>query len=135
MVYSIGMMKPNAEQTIADLALEQELTAEQAKAIFAQGEEAVVFVLLRLSKLAVEKTQGTLVAGSPADPSCPSGQKPIFVKPNKTDKKRGKKFGRKKGHQGTRRNLPTQIDRTEEHRASCCPDCGGELKKCSGTRE
>ncbi len=59
----------------------------------------------------------------------------FFVKPNKTDKKRGKKFGRKKGHQGTRRNLPTQIDRTEEHRASCCPDCGGELKKCSGTRE
>ena len=52
MVYSISMMKPNAEQTIADLSLEQELTAEQAKAIFAQGEEAVVFVLLKLSQLA-----------------------------------------------------------------------------------
>ena len=134
MVYSISMMKPNAEHTIADLSLEQELTAEQAELIYEQGKEAVVFVLLKLSQLAAAKTPGALVAGSPADPSCPSGQKPVFVKPNKNDK-RNKKPGRKKGHPGSRRKQPTRIDRTEEHRASCCPDCGGKLKKCSGTRE
>ena len=63
MVYSISMMKPNAEHTIADLSLEQELTAEQAELIYEQGKEAVVFVLLKLSQLAAAKTPGALVAG------------------------------------------------------------------------
>ncbi len=111
------------------------LTEEEAKAIFALGEDAVVFALLKQSKMMAEQEANKLPVGSPDDPSCPSGQKPIFVKPNKSDKRRSKKPGCKQGHQGSRRKGPTRIDRVVEHRASCCPDCGGSLKKCSGLRE
>ena len=129
-------MKANGakQHNINSMALGAGLTEEQAKAIFALGEEAVVFALLKLAKLAAEKEPGKLVVNSHDDPSCPSGQKPVFVKPNKNDK-RNRKPGRKKGHQGSRREKPTRIDRTEVHRAPCCPDCGGKLKQCGGTRE
>src|SRR5690606_38403000 len=43
--------------------------------------------------------------------------------------------GRKKGHSGARREVPDRIDREEEHRAECCPDCGGPLNECAETRE
>ena len=54
-----------------------------------------------------------------SDPSTPSAQKPVFVKPNKNDKKRSKKQGCKKGHKGFRRQQAERIDRTVEHRADC----------------
>ena len=135
-VYIQRMEAKDTEQhNINSMALGPGLTEEQAKAIFTLGEEAVVFALLKQSKMMAEQNQNKLPVGSPDDPSCPSGQKPVFVKPNKNDKQRSKKPGRKKGHQGSRREKPTRIDRVVEHRASCCPDCGGKLKKCSGSRE
>ena len=123
------------QDLIHGLCLEGPLTIEQAKAIFARGEEAVVFALLQLSKLAAQQHQLASSLGNADDPSCPSGQKPVFTKPNKPDKKRGKKSGRRKGHLGSRRKSPASIDRTVEHRAECCPDCGGKLQRCSGVRE
>ncbi len=135
-VYIQRMQVKEAEQhTIDSMALGAELTAEQAKAIFALGEDAVVFALLKQSKMMAEKNQGKQVINRHDDPSCPSGQKPVFAKPNKKDKRRRKKPGRKKGHQGSRRKPPERIDRTEVHRASNCPDCGSQLNECSGTRE
>ena len=84
MLYIQGMKANAAEQhNINSMSLEKGLTKEQAKAIFALGEEAVVFALLKLAKLAAEKEQGKLVVNSHDDSSCPSGQKPVFVKPNK----------------------------------------------------
>ena len=47
------------------LALGPELTEEQAKAIFAFGEEAVVFALLKLAKMAAEQNPNQLTVGSP----------------------------------------------------------------------
>ncbi len=59
--------------------------------------------------------------------------KPPYSKPSTSG--RGKKSpGRKPGHAGTRRKIPDQIDRKVEHRADCCPDCGGRLKRCQETR-
>ena len=53
------------------------LTEQQAREIFAQGEEAVVFALLALAKLAAQ--------GNPASDSnshaAPSGMKPPHLKP------------------------------------------------------
>ena len=66
-----------------------------------------------------------------SDPSTLSAQKPVFVKPNKNDKKRSKKPGCKKGHKGCRRQHPERIDRTVEHRADRCPDIGGDWSKFS----
>jgi len=104
------------------------LTEEQARAIFRQGEEAVVFALLRQSKTIAEM-QRQLPNSSPATPS---GMKPAYEKP--PVKTRHKRPGRKNGHPGSHRPPPERIDRREEHRLPCCPECGGRLKRCHRTR-
>ncbi len=126
-------MHSKAQQILANL--NGPMTAEQARAIFALGEEAVVFALLKLSSLQTVSPASTTGALGPHDPSCPSGQKPPFVKDNLSDKRRKKLKGRKAGHPGVRRPAPDRVDRTEAHRADCCPDCGGHLKRCAETRE
>ena len=120
--------KEVASITALDTSLGPSLTEEEARQIFARGEEAVVFALLTLAKMAAQK-QDTTGADSP---STPSGMKPIFQKP--PTKKRTKKPGRPDGHQGTRRPAPAQIDDYQEHRLDVCPDCGGPLQRCQQTR-
>lgn len=110
-----------------------ELTEEQARAIFAQGEEAVVFALLAQAKLLSERRAASAV-GSHQTPATPSGMKPPYAKP--TPKTRGRKTpGRKPGHPGSRRQVPERIDQTKTHRADVCPDCGGPLNRCADTRK
>jgi transposase len=110
--------------TTIDVVLGPELTAEQARKIFAQGQEAVVFALLELARqLGQRQAPG---------PSTPSGMVPVYQKP--AVKTRGKRPGRKAGHAGARRGQPTRIDRRETHRAACCPDCGGPLRRCAQSR-
>jgi transposase len=104
------------------------LTEAEARAIFAQGEEAVVFALLTLAKMAASKQNAT----GAESPSTPSAMKATFLKP--PAKTRRKTPGRPKGHVGARRPTPTRIDRYEEHRAEACPDCGGPLAPCKQTR-
>ena len=117
-----------------DVPLGPALTEQQAREIFAAGEEAVVFALLRLAKLAAEAKPANPASDS-SSPSAPSGMKPTHLKPNVSGKgKKRKKPGRKKGHAGARREKPTRIDAREEHRADCCPDCGGPLNRCEETR-
>ena len=114
-----------------DLPLGPALTKQQAREIFAQGEEAVVFALLALTKLATQ--------GNPASDSnlhaAPSGMKPTHLKPSTTGKRK-KKPGRKPGHVGTHRPKPPpeRVDAREEHQADCCPNCGGPLNRCAETR-
>lgn len=107
-----------------------EIDAAEAKAIFEQGEQAVVFALLTLAKQAKE------AAGSAADPSTnpatPSAMIPPYKKP--PAKKRKKKAGAKHGHSGSRRAKPDKIDHYENHRAEVCPDCGGPLNRCTEQR-
>jgi transposase len=100
-----------------------ELTAEQARGIFAQGAEATVFALLTLAKMLAEKRTKT-----DTGPSTPSGMKPVYEKPSA--KKRKRKSGRKKGHCGSRRPTPAHIDRHQEHTLECCPDCQGPVTRC-----
>lgn len=115
-----------------DIPLDAGLTEEDARAIFAQGEEAVVFTILELSKRLAEQ-KATEAAGSHQTPSTPSGMKPPYSKPSTSG--RGKKRpGRKAGHPGVRRKAPEHIDWESEHRADCCPDCGGPLNRCEETR-
>lgn len=107
------------------------LTEQQAREIFAQGEEAVVFALLQLAqRLAV--MNGAAAATSHDTPATPSGMKPPYQKPNVS--RRRKRPGCKPGHPGCRREPPTRIDVRETHRAEVCPDCGGSLNRCSETR-
>ncbi len=128
------MEQNTGQDGINSISLGPGLTEEQAEQIFKLGKEAVVFALLKLSKMSGEHAKQ--LSDYHDDPSCPSGQKPAFAKPNKNhDKRKHKTPGCKKGHKGSRRDKPERIDRTEKHRAPNCPDCGGKLKKCSGSRE
>ena len=115
-----------------DISLEAGLTEEDARAIFAQGEEAVVFTILELSKRLAEQ-KATEAANSHQTPSTPSGMKPPYSKPS-TSGRGKKKPGRKPGHPGARRKAPEHIDWESEHRADRCPDCGGPLNRCEETR-
>lgn len=108
------------------------LTEQQARDIFAQGEEAVIFALLAQAKMLAE--QQAVAAGlSHQTPATPSGMKPPYAKP--TPPARGQKSpGRKAGHPGSRRPPPERIDRRQTHRAERCPDCNSRLKRCAETR-
>ena len=112
-----------------DSALGPNLTADEARAIYAQGEEAVVFALLELAARLLRSQNQNASVSSPATPS---GMKPIHQKPNAS--KRGKKPGRKAGHKGSRRPAPEVVHEHKEHRAACCPHCQGPLKRCAQTR-
>lgn len=102
-----------------------QLTAEQARAIFRQGEEAVVFALLALAQRVAPTNHGP-------SPTTPSGMTPVYQKP--AAKGRRKKPGRQTGHPGSRRPPPTQIDRHVEHRLDACPQCHGPVSPCRSTR-
>src|SRR5512142_370883 len=106
-----------------------ELTAEQARLIYEQGSEAVVFALLTLAKRAAERSANPAAA---RDPSAPSGQTPPYVKP--TRQGRAKPKGGRPGHPGHRRPTPTHIDRREEHALAACPKCHGPVRPCRGSR-
>ncbi len=103
------------------------LTEEQARQIFRQGEEAVVFALLQFAKQ-LQQAQ----AGSALGPSTPSGMRPVYQKPSARPHRQ--KPGRKAGHPGVRRATPERIDQTKDHRLESCPDCGGQLQRCQQTR-
>jgi transposase len=108
------------------------LTEAEARAIYAQGEEVVVFVLLAQAKMLAEQ-RAAAAATSHQTPSTPSGMQPPYQKPTATS--RGKKRpGCKQGHPGSRREAPAPIDRRAEHRAEVCPECGGPLSRCQETR-
>jgi transposase len=113
------------------MVLGPELTEQQAREIYAQGEEAVVFALLQMAQ---QVAQRLAAAGgsSHQTPATPSAMKPIYQKPPASSRR--KKPGRKAGHPGSRRPTPQRIDIYKTHRAEVCPDCGGPLNRCEETR-
>jgi transposase len=111
------------------VALGPNLTPEEAREIYQQGEEAVVFALLELAAQ-LRRSQGQLA--SVDSPATPSGMKPVYQKAN--TRTRGKKPGRKAGHAGARRPPPETVHERKEHRAACCPHCQGPLKRCQSIR-
>jgi transposase len=115
--------------SVLDFSLGPNLTAKEARAIFAQGKEAVVFALLELAAQ-LRRSQGQ--CASVSSPATPSGMKPIYQKPNTPNRR--KKPGRKPGHEGTRRPPPEEIHERKEHVAPCCPHCRGRLTRCGQTR-
>ncbi len=115
-----------------DISLGPALTEAQARTIYAQGEEAVVFALLAQAKM-LEEQRAAAAATSHQTPSTPSGMQPPYQKPAASTRGK-KKPGRKQGHPGSRREVSARIDRREEHRAEVCPECGGTLCLCQETR-
>jgi hypothetical protein len=102
------------------------LTEQQAREIYRQGEEAVVFALLSLAQKLVEPQPSTVVT-----PTTPSAMIPPYLKP-KADGRR-KHPGRKPGHPGSRRPTP-EPNRQADHRLESCPECHGPLTRTNQTR-
>jgi transposase len=107
-----------------------QLTTEQARTIYEQGSEAVVFALLTRAKRWAE--QSATPAAATADPSVPSGQAPPSIKP--TRRRRAKPRGGRPGHPRQRRPAPARIDRREEHALSAGPRCHGPVRPGRGAR-
>ncbi len=103
------------------------LTEQQAREIYRQGEEAVVFALLTLAQMRADASPKPVVT-----PTTPSAMIPPFLKP-KTNGRR-KRPGREKGHPGSRRPTPEVIDKRVDHRLETCPDCHGILTRTTQTR-
>lgn len=104
------------------------LTEQQAREIFRQGEEAVVFALLTLAQKLVDPQPAPPPVVTPATPSA---MVPPYLKP-KADGRR-KRPGRKGGHPGSRRPTP-EPNRRADHRLESCPDCQGPLTRTNQTR-
>ena len=105
------------------------LTREQAEAICAQGTEAVILVLIALSKRIAELDK----AHPSTTPSTPSGMVPVYEKPAVS--RRAKTPGAKPGHPGACRKPPPGITHREEHPPlEHCPDCGSPLPPPSERR-
>jgi len=108
-----------------------ELTETQWRQLHPLGPEAVTLVGLAMGRRIIE-LQDRLNATGPATPSTPSGQVPIYTKP--AAPKRRRRPGARRGHKGSRRPTPEQIDRRVEHRLDVCPCCGGPVQRCQRTR-
>lgn len=103
----------NLDQSTQQALLAASLSEAQAVAIYAQGQEAVVFALLTLTKQLAESQGKSLT---------PPGLIPTYEKP---PARRGRKRpGAKPGHPGSRRQRPARIDWQADHRAENCPECG-----------
>ena len=118
-------MKATAEP-LQVMNLGPSLTPEQAREIYRQGEEAVVFALLTLARHSAQPAHLT-------SPSTPSAMVPAYQKP--TTRSRSRRPGRKAGHPGSRRPAPERIDQRRTHRLKQCPVCGGPLNRCQQTRQ
>jgi transposase len=131
-IWSIkNCMEATAEpKQVGGLGLD--LTEAQAREIFRQGEEAVVFALLHQAQLLAEAQQRQVSASHTVSPSTPSGMQPVYTKPPTATRR--KRPGRKDGHAGAWRSRPEHADQTREHRLPCCPHCRGELQRCQQVR-
>ena len=124
-------------RALIDAAVRGELTETQARQLYQHGPEVVTLVLMTASKrIAEQDAQIAELQGLPnhqsPSPSTPSGQIPVYAKPNTS--KRRKRPGAKPGHPGQRRTSPTRIDRQCEHRLQRCPHGHGPLQRCTRTR-
>jgi transposase len=110
-----------------EITLGPNLSAEEARAIYEQGPEAVVFALLQMAKLLAEQQR------KPGDfPSTPSAMRPIYLK--EPTPQRRKKLGARNGHKGSRRPRPPVIHQRVVLRLQRCPVCQSRVTPCQQTR-
>ena len=126
-------MKPGTAESlraIIDAALRGQLDEALARQLHELGPEAVALAMpATCRRIAELESKGG--NGKPS-PSTPSGMVPLYAKPN--TRKRRKKPGARKGHEGVRRERPVKIDERKTHRLTYCPHCEGKLQRCQRWR-
>lgn len=99
------------------------MNRDEAAAILDMPREKAIEAILELAYKAEQYDK----VRCDVSPTCPSGMKPPYLKPN--TRKRRKKPGRKPGHPGVARPRPEKIDDFKEHTLDQCPDCQAPLSK------
>ena len=122
---------------IIDAALRGLLDEHLARKLHQLGPEAVALAMLATSKHIAEQNVQLVEFQNHDQPdgvsiSTPSGMVPIYAK--KATPKRRKTPGARPGHPGSRREVPTKIDKHETHRLKHCPHCEGKLQRCDRSR-
>jgi transposase len=108
------------------------LTREQAAAIYTQGEEAVLTLLVEFSTQVdvladrVKELEARLNKNSRNSHKPPSSDG-LARRRVHTREKSGRKPGGQPGHQGATLEMVAQADRTEQHLPAVCPGCGGAV--------
>ena len=99
------------------------MTRDEAIAILDLPRDKAVKAILSLATKAEKYDQ--LCGG--LNPTTPSGMTPPYLKPAK--RKRKRRPGRKKGHEGIARICAENVDHFKEHTLDQCPECQTALKK------
>lgn len=120
------MVKRKSQTPDVHVLLQDGFSEETARQLYAQGEEIAIFVMMQLAALAKKSVE---VNGP--HPSEPSAAVATYLK--EPGKKRKRKPGAKPGHKGSHRPPPENITHHVEHVATCCPDCGGKLRRRRNT--
>ena len=94
---------------------------DEAAAILNLPEKQAIDKILKLAEKAEKYDQ---ICGD-VSPTTPSGMKPPYLKP--TGKKRRRKPGRGKGHLGTSRQKPENVNHHQNHTLCNCPECNNNL--------
>jgi DNA-directed RNA polymerase subunit N (RpoN/RPB10) len=106
------------------------LTRVEAERLYDLGREATIWVILEITS----RWGRSQDSDAMSEISTPSGQIPVYKKPN-IDNRRRKKPGAKFGHPGTRREIPPTIDEEKVHSLDECPSCGEALGAAFEQRE
>lgn len=102
------------------------MTEAEARALFHQGEEAVVSFLVHLSRRlqSIEEQIARNSGNSSLPPSSDGlGKAPLKPMPQSLRKKTGRKRGGQKGHDGSTLALTDMPDQVTEHRPARCKHC------------
>ena len=123
----------DAVETLIAVLQRGEFDEAAARRLYTLGPDAVTLALLAAARRSSELQARAAVGVSP---STPSGQRPLYTKPNVAAGRgrRRKRPGACDGHPGHHRPAPTRIDERQTHRLKVCPCCGGPLQRCQRTR-
>jgi transposase len=118
---------------IVEAILAGTCTEELAQRLYRLGPEAVTLALMAATRKIVSLRTQVDKGAATSHPSTPSGQIPVYAKPNAPRRRRCRR-GAKNGHPGHHRDAPLEIHRRQEHRCSVCPQCGGPVQRCDRRR-
>lgn len=99
------------------------MSRDEAKALLALPQDEAIKEILIMAEKAekYDRLCGQLT------PTTPSGMTPTYLKPK--PRRRPRRPGRKKGHEGVSRIRPESIDHLKDHSLERCPDCQTPLKE------
>ena len=96
-------------------------TEELVQQLYTLGPEAVTLALMAATRQIASLRAKVDAPVAAVSPSTPSGQIPVYAKPNAPKRRRSGR-GAKNGHPGYHRDRPQEVHRRQEHRCPVCPD-------------